>query len=653
MERRWQASGGWLAGALAGGGLLLLLGVAAPTGGQEPACADCHDGVAVAAEPHGSFACTDCHTNVDTAVHPDSPDSTPPLAEAAVCAQCHDTAGALEASVHAPLACSDCHAAPHEVRRPADLLSTVSPVGQIKACAACHSTPAETIDGYLASVHARALLSAGLLLAPSCNDCHGSHDIRPPSDPLSLVSRQNVATTCGSCHVLVLEDWQRRSAHGRAFDAGSATAPVCVTCHAGHRVEEPTRGEQRLKTPQTCGGCHEERFSTYADTFHGQATSLGFLTTATCSDCHTPHRNLPAADPASSVHPTNLEATCGACHGAVSAAFTSFDPHAHPSSRERSSQVYWVWLAMTTLLIGVFAFFGVHDLLWLQRSVVGRLRGELTLGHAGEGPYVRRFSGLESLLHVVVILTFLTLASTGLPLKFHDAAWAGRLATLFGGVGAARTLHRLAAILTFGYFVVHVAHLSFRALARKEAGLLWGWRSLTPRGKDLADLWQNLKYFFYLGKRPRLDRWSYWEKFDYFAVFWGVAIIGLSGLALWLPKAFTGVFPGWVLNVAHVVHSDEALLATGFIFIFHFFHTHLRPESFPLDPVIFTGVVPLARFKEERPLEYERLVRTGQLEAHFAPPPTRARRLAGYLFGASALTIGLLLAVAILWSLLG
>jgi thiosulfate reductase cytochrome b subunit len=631
----------------------LSLFAAAPALGQDVACTDCHDGVAVAAEPHGGFACTDCHTNVDPVAHSEAPDSTPPLAEAAVCAQCHDTASALEASVHAPLACSDCHAAPHEIRRPADLLSTVSPVGQIKACAACHAEPAELIDGYLASVHARALLSAGLLLAPSCNDCHGTHDIRSPADPESLVSRQKVAATCGSCHVLVLDDW-RQSAHGRAFDAGSATAPVCVTCHAGHRVVEPTGGDQRLKSPQTCGGCHEERFSTYADTFHGQATSLGFLTAATCSDCHTPHRNLPAAAAASSVNPANLAATCGACHGAVSAAFTSFDPHARPSRRERSRPVYWVWLAMTSLLIGVFVFFGAHDLLWLQRSVVGRLRGELRLGgHAGEGPYVRRFSGLESLLHVVVILTFLTLAATGLPLKFHDTAWAGRLAALFGGVGAARVLHRLAAVLTFGYFVVHVAHLSFRGLARKEPGLLWGWRSLTPRLKDLADLWQNLRYFLYLGRRPRLDRWSYWEKFDYFAVFWGVAIIGFSGLMLWLPGAFTRLFPGWVLNVAHVVHSDEALLATGFIFIFHFFHTHLRPESFPLDPVIFTGVVPLSRFKEERPLEYERLVKTGQLEAHLAPSPTRARRLAGYVFGASALTIGLLLAVAILWSLLG
>ena len=85
-------------------------------------------------------------------------------------------------------------------------------------------------------------------------------------------------------------------------------------------------------------------------------------------------------------------------------------------------------------------------------------------------------------------------------------------------------------------------------------------------------------------------------------------MIGVSGLMLWFPDFFTKFLPGWALNAAYIIHSDEALLATGFIFLFHFFHTHLRPESFPMDPVIFTGSMPLHRFKEERPLEYQRMV---------------------------------------------
>ena len=172
---------------------------------------------------------------------------------------------------------------------------------------------------------------------------------------------------------------------------------------------------------------------------------------------------------------------------------------------------------------------------------------------------------------------------------------------------------------------------------------------MIPRKKDFVDLKENLKYFVYRGEKPKLDRWSYWEKFDYFAVFWGVPIIGISGLMLAAPGFFTRFLPGWTLNAAMVVHSDEALLATGFIFVFHFFHTHLRPGIFPLDPVIFTGSMPLERYKEERPIEYQRLVDNGTLDQYMVPAPTdwqlrRARRY-GYL----AVTVGILLVVAIFW----
>ncbi len=147
-----------------------------------------------------------------------------------------------------------------------------------------------------------------------------------------------------------------------------------------------------------------------------------------------------------------------------------------------------------------------------------------------------------------------------------------------------------------------------------------------------------------------MDRWTYWEKFDYFAVFWGIIIIGVSGLALWFPSFFTRFFPGWFLNAAFLIHSDEALLAVGFIFMFHFFHTHLRPESFPLDPVIFTGRVPLARFKEERPVEYQRLVQTGSLEARIVAAPTREQIRMARIFGFGAVAVGMALMLAILWS---
>jgi len=300
----------------------------------------------------------------------------------------------------------------------------------------------------------------------------------------------------------------------------------------------------------------------------------------------------------------------------------------------------------------VFGFFAIHDLLWLQRSLVSLARGEIKSRPVADGPHVRRFSMITIRVHLVVVITFLLLAATGLPLKFHYTSWAQTMIGFFGGVEGARILHRLAAIGTFGYALFHLGHLCVRVIRSRERGLLWGFNSLVPQPVDVMDVLKNLRYFLYLGPKPANDRWGYWEKFDYMAVFWGIPIIGFSGLILWFPEFFTQFLPGWSLNAAQIVHSDEALLATGFIFVFHFFHTHMRPESFPMDPVIFTGRMPLERLKEERPREYARLVESGKLESMMAEAPTAAELRIARLFGYSALFIGLVLAAAIFWSVL-
>jgi len=193
----------------------------------------------------------------------------------------------------------------------------------------------------------------------------------------------------------------------------------------------------------------------------------------------------------------------------------------------------------------------------------------------------------------------------------------------------------------------------YEMIFKHQRGYLWGPRSMVPQPVDVRDFIANVGYFLYLRPRPEFDRWTYWEKFDYLAVFWGVAIIGFTGLMLWFPGFFTHFLPGWALNAAYVAHSDEALLATGFIFLFHYFHTHLRPEVFPMDPTIFTGRLPLERFKEERPLQYQRLVAANRLDAMLAPAPTRAELARAYVFGFTAVAIGIGLAVGIFVGLVG
>lgn len=277
----------------------------------------------------------------------------------------------------------------------------------------------------------------------------------------------------------------------------------------------------------------------------------------------------------------------------------------------------------------------------------------LNAADRGAGPYLYRFSGFDRTLHALVIVSFLGLVLTGLPLHFAHAPWARVLVRLVGGLEAAGFIHRLCAIITFGYFFAHVGSVGFRLLTGPERKrLLWGPDSMVPQPKDLRDLVVMFRWFLGKGPKPRFDRFSYMEKFDYLAVFWGVAIIGASGLLLWFPEFFARFLPGWAFNVATIVHGDEALLAASFIFTIHFFNVHLRPEKFPIDTVIFTGRATTDYMREEHPLEYERLLHEGTLEMRVAPPPSRAAYLWSVVSGFAALAIGVVLIVLVLWALL-
>jgi cytochrome b subunit of formate dehydrogenase len=268
------------------------------------------------------------------------------------------------------------------------------------------------------------------------------------------------------------------------------------------------------------------------------------------------------------------------------------------------------------------------------------------------GREYRRFGTLARRLHIMVIVSFIGLAVTGMALKFSYLSWAQWIAEFLGGFESTGYVHRVCAVITFSYFGIHIWDL-FRQ--KRESGGTWwqyltGANSMLPRKKDWEDLKGTFKWFIGFGPRPAYGRWTYWEKFDYFAVFWGVAIIGTTGLILWFPEFFTRFLPGWFLNVATIIHSDEALLAVGFIFTVHFFNTHFRPDKFPMDPVIFTGRVPVEEFKEDRPEEYQQMIESGELEKHLVDPlpPYVVKWLK--IFGATALTIGIILILLIIYA---
>jgi len=263
-----------------------------------------------------------------------------------------------------------------------------------------------------------------------------------------------------------------------------------------------------------------------------------------------------------------------------------------------------------------------------------------------ERRYVRRFGTADRLQHLVLLVTFLGLAATGLPLLFSDVAWARPMAQLFGGFGVTGTLHRIFAVGLIGVFVVHIGSVAARLL-RGERGMLWGPTSLVPQPRDLVEMYRHVRWFLWRGPKPAFDRYTYWEKFDYLAVFWGMVIIGMSGLMLWFPEFFARFLPGWAFNVALLVHGEEALLAVGFIVTIHFFNSHMRPQKFPMDVVMFTGVVPEAEYARERPLEYARLQSSAVLESRLAPPPDPAFERRVRLGGFAAMAVGLFLFVLI------
>ena len=274
-------------------------------------------------------------------------------------------------------------------------------------------------------------------------------------------------------------------------------------------------------------------------------------------------------------------------------------------------------------------------------------------GEVPERQFVR-FSRLQRILHICMIVSFMCLALTGLTLKFSYTSWAAVLSHLLGGFESAGNIHRSAALVMFGVFIAHLVDL-YRQKKREHASwlaMLFGPGSMMPNRRDLTELVGTLKWFVGLGKRPAYGRWTYWEKFDYFAVFWGIAVIGSTGLTLWFPVFFTRFIPGSFLNVATIIHSDEALLATGFIFTVHFFNTHLRPEKFPMDITVFTGRMPLEELERDKPREYEALVASGQLEENmeeaYQPIVTRTIRA----FAWAALAVGFSIVLWIIYAML-
>ncbi len=230
----------------------------------------------------------------------------------------------------------------------------------------------------------------------------------------------------------------------------------------------------------------------------------------------------------------------------------------------------------------------------------------MTAGTSADRSFIR-FDLLQRLQHLAMIVSFTLLALTGLPMRFPDTAWLGTIYSIVGGLAAARQIHRWAAVLMIADGVVHAVYLLV-LLARSGFRVREAWPML-PNRKDASDWWETTRYYFgFRNTLPAYDRFSFREKFDYFAVFWGLPVMMISGLILWFPVWFGNRLPDIAIPMAYIAHSDEAVLAISAIVVWHFYNVHYNPDKFPMSWVWLTGRISEHDIRHEHPLEYERLI---------------------------------------------
>jgi len=534
------------------------------------------------------------------------------------CMQCHESQKPGEAdgvgrqgvvapsyalSVHKDLSCTDCHLSygapgPHELPALTDAseakyagklaaaksLDGKAAVGAPRAylaCGTCHSGVTEELT---ASAHGRWLAKDQAAAGATCQACHGSpHEVTPKpaatDKPATRAARVVLSKRCESCHAdaafakaMGLKDdvavaWQD-SIHGRLVSLGSERAPLCLDCHGGQVAKAGHKSIAGGKVPESA-------------VFAAATIQKGDARVATCAQCH------PASNPSFAgliAHKPLQDA------GAV--------PHV----------VHIAFSYLTTLTLLFFAFHVVVDFVYELRR-----RSQKKKEHHDDPDahkVVQRFDLHQRIQHWLMLSGVILLGLTGWPLRGAGAGAvdmaqrieAGqKFMALMGGPHGAGLLHRFAAVLIMLSGLYHLVYLG--TLAKKKALPF----SMLPMPHDAIQIKDNILYMLGLKKeRPRFERFNYLEKFDYWAVFWGIVMMVGSGFIFWFPAQVAQWVPTWLISSALIIHGEEATLAILFLFVVHFYNVHLKPSIFPMNWAWITGQTTLEFMKDEHPAEYDK-----------------------------------------------
>ncbi|HSQ74606.1 MAG TPA: cytochrome b/b6 domain-containing protein, partial [Bacteroidota bacterium] len=474
------------------------------------------------------------------------------------------------------------------------------------------------IASYEQSVHGQAI-AHGNDAAATCTDCHTSHDMKKGSNPKSSVAKQNIATTCAACHGDIKEQYDV-SIHGKALANGVGASPTCTDCHGEHNILSPSDARSPVAavnvSSQVCSPCHAsvrltekyglagDRFRSFEDSFHGLAGKAGSLEVANCASCHGVHDIKPSSDSTSSIHPANLVQTCGDCHPGANVNFTRGSVHVIASESD-DKILYFIsngYISLIAVIIGGMFFHNLLDFIKKSRRHLQYRRGDLPRKHAAHRLYVR-MTLAERIQHGTLLVSFITLVLTGFALRYPDAWWVAPIRNLSPWMFEIRgILHRIAAVVMVGASAYHLYYLF---LVPRGKQLL---RDLLPRRKDIADAVGVVQYNLGLAReKPLFGRFSYVEKSEYWALVWGTAVMGVTGVILWFDNTFLGLLTksGW--DIARTVHYYEAWLATLAIIVWHFYFVIFNPDTYPINLAFWKGTLTEEEMEEEHPLELQKL----------------------------------------------
>ena len=464
---------------------------------------------------------------------------------------------------------------------------------------------AQPFLSYQSSVHGRAVAN-GSQTAAVCTDCHGTHGILSANDPRSPISEFSVAKTCGACHADVASTFNVSSRAGAG--AGQRDGATCTDCHGIHSIKphtdpnSPVAEQTSLATSVRAAmrECGFRRSSAAGQPRDSYLTAIRPGCRGRqhrgCQLFQLPWRAQHSAleHPRSTVNSANLDATCGKCHKGVTRKFTQTKVHTESGVQPRdigSIAVRWVRLIYIVLILVVIGVMFLHNfILWRSKAIARRRM---------QNPFMQRMTANQRWQHLILLLSFIVLVITGFALKFPDSWFAEVL-----GMGEKwrGILHRVAGVVLIGAGIYHVFYL---AAAREGRRLI---RDLAPRPKDAFDALYTMLYSLGLrSEKPQFARFNYAEKAEYWALVWGTALMGVTGVMIWAKVWVGDILARWWVDIATAVHFYEAILATLAIVVWHFYQVFFDPDVYPMNWAWWDGKMPVEHYRHEHPLDKESL----------------------------------------------